>query len=143
MKIKDIVPIQSEILVYHTSDGRIRLDARLQNESIWLSQKQLAELFQTSVANINMHIRNVFAEGELDPDSVVKDFLITASDAKTYRTKHYNLDLIISVGYRMKSTSDCIPRLSSSCRFAIDRKTLLFILVLFQYDPFFYTDSDG
>jgi len=64
----------------------------------------LAELFQTSVANVNMHIRNVFAEGELAPESVVKDFLITASDAKTYRTKHYNLDLIISVGYRIKST---------------------------------------
>ena len=64
----------------------------------------MAELFQTSVANVNMHIRNVFAEGELAPESVVKDFLITASDAKTYRTKHYNLDLIISVGYRIKST---------------------------------------
>ena len=65
----------------------------MQEETVWLSQKQLAELFQTSVPNINMHIKNIFDEGELRADSVIKDFLITAADGKNYRTKLYNLDL--------------------------------------------------
>ena len=73
------------------------------NGTIWLSQKQLAELYQTSVANINIHIRNILTEGELETDSVIKDFLITASDGKSYHTMHYNLDMVISVGYRIKS----------------------------------------
>lgn len=62
----------------------------------------MAELFQTTVPNINMHIKNIFEESELNPDSVIKDFLITADDGKKYRTKFYSLDIIISVGYRIK-----------------------------------------
>jgi hypothetical protein len=67
-----------EFLLYTTADGRIRIETRMQNETVWLNQKQLAELFQTSVPNINMHIKNLFAEGELDADSVIQEFLTTA-----------------------------------------------------------------
>lgn len=77
---------------------------RLENETVWLTQKLMAELFQTTVPNINIHLKNVFEEGELDADSVIKDLLITAVDGKNYRTKFYNLDAIISVGYRIKSS---------------------------------------
>jgi hypothetical protein len=65
---------QSQVLLYQTSDGATRLEVRLENETVWLSQNQMAELFQTSIPNVSMHIRNVFAEGELQPGSVVKDF---------------------------------------------------------------------
>jgi hypothetical protein len=94
---------QSPFLLYQTSDGQTRLEVRLENETVWLSQSQMAELFQTSIPNVSMHIRNVFADGELQPGSVVKDFLTTAADGKNYQTKFYNLDVIISVGYRVKS----------------------------------------
>ena len=93
----------SEIILYQTEDGRTRLEVRLQDETVWLTQKLMAELFQTSVPNVSMHIRNVFAEGELQAGSVVKEFLTTAADGKSYTTQHYNLDVIISVGYRVKS----------------------------------------
>jgi hypothetical protein len=94
---------QSRFLLYQTSDGRTRLEVRLENETVWLSQSQMAELFQTSIPNVSMHIRNVFAQSELQPGSVVKEFLTTAADGKNYQTKFYNLDAIISVGYRVKS----------------------------------------
>ena len=94
---------QSLFLLYQTSDGQTRLEVRLENETVWLSQNQMAELFQTSIPNVSMHIRNVFAEGELQPGAVVKEFLTTAADGKNYQTKLYNLDVIISVGYRVKS----------------------------------------
>ena len=88
---------QSQVLLYQTSDGHTRLEVRLENETVWLSQNQMAELFQTSIPNVSMHIRNVFAEGELQPGSVVKEFLTTAADGKNYKTSFYNLDVIISV----------------------------------------------
>ena len=94
---------QSPFLLYQTSDGQTRLEVRLENETVWLSQGQMAELFQTSIPNVSMHIRNVFAEGELQPGAVVKEFLTTAADGKNYKTSFYNLDVIISVGYRVKS----------------------------------------
>ena len=94
---------QSEIILYQAEDGGTRLQVRLQGETVWLTQKLMAELFQTSVPNVSMHIRNVFADGELLADSVVKEFLTTAADGKSYGTQHYNLDVIISVGYRVKS----------------------------------------
>ncbi|MBU6160997.1 MAG: virulence RhuM family protein [Myxococcales bacterium] len=90
-------------LVYQAEDGRVKIDVRLENETAWLSQAHMAKLFQTTVANVNIHLRNIFAEGELQADSVIKEFLTTAADGKRYRTKHYNLDAIISVGYRVKS----------------------------------------
>lgn len=94
---------QSEFILYQTEDGQTRLEVRLQDETVWLTQKLMAELFQTSVPNVSMHIRNLFAEGELQAGSVVKEFLTTAADGKGYATQHYNLDVIISVGYRVKS----------------------------------------
>ncbi|MHC1730359.1 MAG: virulence RhuM family protein [Syntrophobacteraceae bacterium] len=97
------LPAKGQLLVYQTEDGKIRIDVRLEQETVWLTQKLMAELFQTSVPNINMHIKNIFDEGELAADSVIQEFLITASDGKNYRTKYYNLDMIISVGYRIKS----------------------------------------
>ena len=75
---------KSRFLLYQTSDGQTRLEVRLENETVWLSQSQMAELFQTSLPNVSMHIRNVFAEGELQPGSVVKEFLTTVADGKNY-----------------------------------------------------------
>ncbi|MCB9748285.1 MAG: virulence RhuM family protein [Candidatus Omnitrophica bacterium] len=100
----DKEPKKSEMILYKTEDGKIKLEVRLQDETVWLTQKLMAELFQTTVANINIHIKNIFDEGELSQDSVIKDFLITANDGKKYQTKFYNLDMIISVGYRIKSS---------------------------------------
>jgi hypothetical protein len=93
----------SQIIIYQTENGQTKLDVRLENETVWLTQKLMAALFQTTVANINIHLKNIFEEGELDVNSVIKDFLITAADGKKYHTKFYNLDAIISVGYRIKS----------------------------------------
>ena len=94
---------QSEILLYQTEDGRTRVQCRFENETVWLSQKLLAELFDKDVRTINEHIQNIFEEGELVRDSVIRKFRITAADGKNYETQHYNLDVIISVGYRVKS----------------------------------------
>jgi hypothetical protein len=93
----------SEIILYQTEDGRTRIQCRFENETVWLTQKLMAELFGKDVRTINEHIQNVFAEGELVPDSVVKDSFTTAADGKNYATRFYNLDAIISVGYRVKS----------------------------------------
>ena len=92
-----------EFLFYQSEDGRIRLQVRLDGETVWLSQKQMAELFQKDVRTINEHLRNILEEQELTPDSVIRKFRITAADGKGYDTQHYNLDAVISVGYRVKS----------------------------------------
>ena len=94
---------KSEIILYQTEDNRTRIEVRLENETVWLTQNQLAELFQTSIPNVSMHIRNIFNDNELHPGSVVKEFLTTAADGKKYQTRFYNLDVIIAVGYRVKS----------------------------------------
>jgi len=96
---------ENEIIMYTTSDGRtkLRVNVSPKENTVWLTQKQMGELFQTTVPNVNMHIKNVLDEGELDDNSVIKDFLITADDGKNYNTLHYNLDMIIAVGYRIKS----------------------------------------
>jgi hypothetical protein len=96
-------PLGGEFLFYQSADGRIRLQVRLEAETVWLTQKLMAELFQKDVRTINEHLQNIFAEGELSPDSVIRNFRITAADGKNYDTAHYNLDVIISVGYRVKS----------------------------------------
>ena len=93
----------SEIILYQTEDGRTRIQCRFENESIWLTQKLMAELFQKDVRTINEHIQNVFAEAELAADSVIRKFRITAADGKTYDTQHYSLEMILAVGYRVKS----------------------------------------
>ena len=94
---------QSEILFYTADDGKTKLQVRLEDETVWLSQKQISELFDKSRVTITEHIGNVFSEGELDEISVCRNFRHTADDGKTYDTQYYNLDVIISVGYRVKS----------------------------------------
>ncbi len=106
----------SEILLYQTEDGQTKIDVRLEEETVWLSQKQMVELFQTTKQNISLHIRNIFKEGELDEISVVKDYLTTASDGKQYSTNYYNLDVVISAGYRVKSPGYAIPYLQARNR---------------------------
>ena len=92
-----------KILIYTSDDGQVKIEVRLENENVWLTQNAMAELFDTTKQNISLHIKNIFEEKELDENSVVKENLTTASDGKNYKIKYYNLDLIISVGYRVKS----------------------------------------
>ena len=99
----DIIPKGGQILIYQTEGGQTKIEVRLEGETLWLNQAALAKLYQTTKQNISLHIKNIYDEGELDEDSVVKEYLTTAADGKKYRTKHYNLDMIISVGYRIKS----------------------------------------
>ncbi len=96
-------PVKSQFLLYQTEDGRIRIEVRLENETVWLSQLTMTELFQTSKQNISLHLKNIFNEGELAENRVVKEYLTTASDGKTYQTRFYNLEAIIAVGYRVRS----------------------------------------
>lgn len=93
----------SEILLYKADDGNIKIQVRLENNTVWLNQSDMVELFQSSKSNISEHIRHIFNEGELDENSVVRNFRTTASDGKNYNIQYYNLDVIISVGYRVKS----------------------------------------
>lgn len=103
-KEKDIkTNIQSEIIIYQTEDGNTRIDVKFQDETVWLTQAQLCELYQTSKSNISEHIKHIFEEGELDEISVVRKFRTTGADGKNYNITHYNLDMIISLGYRVKS----------------------------------------
>lgn len=94
----------SQIVIYKAENGQIKIDVRFENENVWLAQNALAELFQTTKQNISLHIKNIFEEGELQLNSVVKDYLTTAADGKKYTVNYYNLDMIISVGYRVKSS---------------------------------------
>ncbi|MBW2200544.1 MAG: virulence RhuM family protein [Deltaproteobacteria bacterium] len=97
---------KSEIILYQTEDGQVKLEVRLQNETVWLTQQMLAELFQTTVPNISMHIRNIYVEGELTPEATIKKFLTVRQEgnrAVRRELDYYNLDMIISVGYRVKS----------------------------------------
>lgn len=93
----------SEILIYQNQNGHIKIDVRLEDETVWLTQLQMAQLFGKDKRTISEHIGNIFKEGELEENSVVRNFRITATDGKNYDTQHYNLDVIISVGYRVKS----------------------------------------
>ncbi len=97
---------QSEIIFYQTEDGKTRVQVRLENETVWLTQKLMAELFQKDVRTINEHIQNIYVEGELSPDSTIRKFRIVQNEGKRHVTRkvdYYNLDVIISVGYRVKS----------------------------------------
>jgi len=96
----------SEILLYQTEDGQTKIDVRLEEETVWLSQVQMVELFQTTKQNVSLHIKNIYEEGELDENSTVKDYLTVQTEGKREvqrNLKFYNLDVIISVGYRVKS----------------------------------------
>ncbi len=94
---------QSDLLIYQSEDGVTRIETRLEGETVWLTQAQLCELFQKSKATISEHIKHIFEEGELEEISVVRKFRTTATDGKNYEMTYYNLDVIISVGYRVKS----------------------------------------
>lgn len=92
-----------EFLMFTVDSKQDSIEVRYENETVWLSQKMIAQLFNTSIDNISLHLKNIFSEDELDKDSVVEEYSITGSDGKTYKVKHYNLDAIISVGYRVNS----------------------------------------
>ena len=94
---------ENKIIIYTTEDGKVEIEVRLEDENVWLTQNSMAKLFDTTKQNISLHIKNIFDENELNENSVVKENLTTAKDGKKYKTKFYNLDLIISVGYRVKS----------------------------------------
>ena len=96
-------PESSEIIIYQTTDGKTCIEVRMENETVWLTQAQMVELLQSSKANISEHIRHIFDEGELEESEVVRNFRTTAADGKSYSVRFYNLDVIISVGYRVKS----------------------------------------
>jgi death-on-curing family protein len=93
----------NQIEIYQTKDNQTEIQVRLENETVWLSQKQMALLFDCSTDNISLHLKNIFKTKELNPDSVTEEFSVTATDGKKYKTKHYDLDTIISLGYRINS----------------------------------------
>ena len=94
---------RGEIIIYQAEDGMTKIDVRFEDETVWLTQAQLCDLYQTSKSNISEHIKHIFEEGELEEDSVVRKFRTTAADGKNYNVTYYNLDMIISLGYRVKS----------------------------------------
>ena len=100
---KGVIDMGESIVLFESQDKEVRLDVGFDGETVWLTQDQMATLFSTSKQNISLHVNNCFREGELVKGSVVKESLTTAADGKNYRTNHYNLDVIISVGYRVKS----------------------------------------
>ncbi len=95
-------PGKGDFVLYATPDGRTEIELRVEQGSVWLSQLEIAELFGTTIPNVNIHIRNVLKEKELQKNSVVKESLITAADGKSYRTKLYRLEMILAIGYRVK-----------------------------------------
>ena len=103
MSKNNLIENNNNIIIYTTDDGQVEIEVRLEDENVWLTQNSMAELFDTTRNNITMHIKNIFEEGELQEKSVSKESLLTAKDGKNYKTKFYNLDLIIAVGYRVKS----------------------------------------
>ena len=94
---------ENKVIIYTASDGQTKIDGKLEDETLWLTLAQMCELYQTSKSNISEHIKHIIEEGELQEDSVVRNFRTTAGDGKSYQTKYYNLDMIISLGYRIKS----------------------------------------
>lgn len=100
--MSDIVPNQQNLIIYNTLDGKVSVTMMARDGNVWMNQKQMAELFATSIPNVNIHISNILKENELDKDSVIKDFLITASDGKHYNVTFYALDMVLAVGFRVK-----------------------------------------
>lgn len=101
----------SEIILYQTEDGKTKIEVRLENDTVWLTQAQISELFQKAKSTVSEHLKKIFEENELDENSVVRNFRTTASDGKKYVTSYYNLDVIISIGYRVKSLQGTIFRI--------------------------------
>ena len=94
---------ENKMIIYTSTDGQTKIDVRMEDETLWLTQSQMCELYQTSKSNVSEHIKHIFEEGELDEESVVRKFRTTASDGKSYNTTFYNLDMIIALGYRIRS----------------------------------------
>lgn len=94
---------ENQIIIYRSNDGKTKIDVKLEDETLWLTQAQMCELYQTSKSNVSEHIKHIFEDGELDRESVVRNFRTTASDGKEYMVSHYNLDMIIALGYRVRS----------------------------------------
>ena len=98
---------QGEIIIYQSADGKNKLDVKLENETVWLSQSQLVDLYQTSKSNISEHIKNIFNEGELTKESTVRKFRTVQNEGNRQVSReadYYNLDMIISLGYRIRSS---------------------------------------
>lgn len=100
---KGIEKSHGKVVIYTTDEGNTKIDVCFIDDTVWLSQAQLCKLYQTSKSNISKHIKHIFEENELNEESVVRNFRITSSDGKNYNILHYNLDMIISLGYRVKS----------------------------------------
>ena len=94
---------ENKVIIYTANDGKTRIDVKLEEETLWLTQAQMCELYQTSKSNVSEHIKHIFEEGELNEVSVVRKFRTTAADSKEYLVSHYNLDMIIALGYRIRS----------------------------------------
>ena len=106
MVLSDSKMDENKIVIYQTEDGQTQIDVRLENETVWLTQAQMVELFQTTKQNVSLHVGNVFKEGELEQEATVKEYLTVQNEGNrkvTRKVKYYNLDVIISVGYRVKS----------------------------------------
>ena len=103
MPDRTIKKVHSDFVIYETDDKIAKISVRMEEETVWLTQAHLVELFQSSKANISEHIKHIFEEDELNENSVVRKFRTTASDGKNYEIAHYNLDMIISLGYRINS----------------------------------------
>ncbi len=103
MKTNTMTATQQDLVIFKTDNDTIKIDVKLDHDSVWLNLNQLAALFERDKSVISKHLKNVFNEGELEQDSVVANFATTASDGKTYQVEYYNLDAIISVGYRVNS----------------------------------------
>lgn len=93
----------NQIIIYEGDEGQPKLEVQIENETVWLTQKLMAELFEVDVRTVNEHLQNIFKTEELEPNSVIRNFRITATDGKKYDTKHYNLDVITALGYRVNS----------------------------------------
>lgn len=100
------IPVKSDLILYQTEDGHTHIEVRLQDETVWMSQLAMADLFQTTVSNINIHLNNVYEEGELTEAATIKDYLIVRQEGIRQvrrNVRHYNLEAIVAVGYRVKS----------------------------------------
>lgn len=97
--MSDIVPNQQNLIIYNTLDGKVSVTMMARDGNVWMNQKQMAELFATSIPNVNIHISNILKDNELDKDSVIKDYLITAADGKHYNVTFYALDMVLAVGF--------------------------------------------
>ena len=94
---------ENKVIIYTANDGKAKIDVKLEEDTLWLTQAQMCELYQTSKSNVSEHIKHIFEEGELNEESVVRKFRTTAADGKEYLVSHYNLDMIIALGYRVRS----------------------------------------